>query len=179
MIGTRDAGTATEFLQDLAERIRGRIQLTTDGHSMYLSAVEDSFSGRVDYAQLVKIYGASPEPQHRYSPPVCTGCQKVRVIGRPDMAKVSTSYVENLNQHTRQNVKRFARLTNAHSKKAENHAHAVALNFYAHNFIRVHSTLTKQRGAKTTPAMATGLAASPLTVEDMVAMMDPKAVTVR
>jgi len=107
------------------------------------------------------------------------GCNKVRVIGRPDMAKVSTSYVENLNLQVRQNCKRFTRLTNAHSRKAENHAHAVAPNFFAHNFIPVHSTLTSSAEGQDDPAMAVGIATRPLTVDDLVTWMDPKSVTIK
>jgi hypothetical protein len=130
---------------------------------------------------IVKEY-ASPteEDRRRYSPPICTAAHKTRVIGRPDMAEVSTSYVEALNLATRQHCKRFARLTIAHSKKQENHAHATALHFFAHNFIRVHSTLTKERsGVKTTPAMAAGLTDRPWTMDDMLTMMDPENVTIK
>jgi IS1 family transposase len=182
MVGARNAENTYAFMEDLAQRVRGRIQLTTDGWHAYTGAVRHAFGfARCDYAQLVKEY-ASPqdlEGQRRYSPPICTGAIRIRVIGRPEMEKVSTSYVENLNLNTRQHCKRFARLTIAHSRKAENHVHAVALNFFVHNFIRVHSTLTSERKTKTTPAMASGLTDRPWTVEDMLNLMDPESVTIK
>lgn len=182
LVGARNVENTYAFIEDLAQRVTGRIQLTTDGWAAYTGAVRHAFSfGRCDYAQLVKEY-ASPtdaESARRYSPPICTGAIKIRMIGRPEMAKVSTSHVEALNLATRQHCKRFARLTIAHSRKQENHAYAVALHFFAHNFIRVHTTLSKDRGTKTTPAMATGLTGKVWTVEDLLALMDPKSVTVK
>lgn len=181
LVGARNAENTFAFVGDLAQRVAGRIQLSSDSWGPYMGAVRHAFGfARCDYAQVVKSY-ASPdvEGQRRYSPPICTGVLKVRMIGRPDPAKVSTSYVENLNLSTRTHCKRFARLTIAHSKKQENHAHAVALNFFAHNFLRVHSTLSKEAGRKTTPAMASGLTDHVWTVEEMLVVMDPKAVTVR
>jgi IS1 family transposase len=182
LVGARNMENTYAFMEDLAQRVRGRIQLTTDGWNGYIGAVRHAFGfGRCDYAQLVKEF-ATPldlESQRRYSPPICTGAHKIRLIGRPEMEKVSTSYVENLNLNTRQHCKRFARLTIAHSRKAENHAHAVALNFFAHNFMRVHSSLTSERKAKTTPAMAAGLTDRPWTVEDLLILMDPESVTVK
>ena len=182
LVGARNAENTYAFMEDLAGRVRGRIQLTTDGWTHYVGAVRHAFGfARCDFAQLVKQYAMPMDElgQRRYSPPICTGAHKIRVIGRPDIAKVSTSYVENLNLNTRQHCKRFARLTIAHSRKAENHAHAVALNFFAHNFIRVHSTLSSERKARTTPAMASGLTDRPWTVEDMLTLMDPESVTVK
>lgn len=182
LVGARNTENTYAFIEDLAGRVRGRIQLTTDGWAAYVGAVRYAFGfGRCDFAQLVKQY-ASPqdiEGQRRYSPPLCTGAIKIRMIGRPEIGKVSTSYIENLNLNTRQHCKRFARLTIAHSRKAENHAHAVALNFFAHNFIRVHSTLTSERKVKTTPAMASGLTDRPWTVDDLLTLMDPEAVTIK
>lgn len=181
LVGARNAENTYAFIGDLAQRVAGRIQLTTDAWGPYTGAVRHAFGfARCDYAQIVKSY-ASPdvEGQRRYSPPVCTGVLKIRMIGRPDPAKVSTSYIEALNLGTRTHCKRFARLTIAHSRKQENHAHAVALHFFAHNFIRVHSTLTKKRGAKTTPAMASGLTDRVWTVDDILTLMDPKSVTVK
>jgi IS1 family transposase len=176
LIGARSTENTYAFIEDLSRRLVHRVQLTTDGWGAYLGAVRRAFAfGRCDFAQLVKQYAAEVEPgTNRYSPPLCTGAIKIRRIGRPDPAHVSTSYVEALNLATRQHCKRFARLTIAHSKKAENHVHAAALHFFAHNFIRVHSTLSKKRGKKTTPAMAAGLTNRPWTVEDILAMMDPK-----
>jgi IS1 family transposase len=183
LVGARNQENTYAFIEDLAQRVTGRIQLTTDAWPAYLGAVRHAFGfGRCDYARIVKEY-ASPvdlEDRKRYSPPICTAAHRVRMIGRPDMAEVSTSYVEALNLATRQHCKRFARLTIAHSKKQENHAHATALHFFAHNFIRVHSTLTKENGGrKTTPAMASGLADRPWTVEDILNLMDPDSVTIK
>ena len=182
LVGARNNENTFAFMEDLAGRVRGRIQLTTDGWPAYVPAVRHAFGfARCDFAQLIKQYAISidEESRRRYSPPMCTGAFKIRVIGRPEMAKVSTSYVENLNLNTRQHCKRFARLTIAHSRKAENHVHAVALNFFAHNFIRVHTTLTSERRARTTPAMAAGLTDRPWTVDDLLTLMDPKSVTVK
>ena len=181
LVGARNPENTYAFIGDLAQRVSGRIQLSTDGWQAYIGAVRHAFGfARCDYAQIVKKYAAPDvEGQRRYSPPVCTGVLKVRMIGRPDPEKISTSYVEAMNLATRTHCKRFARLTIAHSRKQENHAHAVALHFFAHNFIRVHSTLSKAAGAKMTPAMASGLTDRVWTVEDLVDLMDPKAVTVK
>jgi hypothetical protein len=162
-----------------------RIQLSVDGWSAYLTAVRRAFAfGRVDLAAIIKELGqpfsGESGPSRRYSPPVETSIQKVRLIGNPDMEKANTSYVERLNLATRQVCKRFARLTSAHSRKAENHSHAVALSFFAHNFLKVHSTLTKQRdGVKTTPAMAAGITDHVWSVDELVERMDSRSVTVK
>lgn len=183
LVGARNAENTFAFMEDLAQRVRGRIQLTTDGWVHYVGAVRHAFGfARCDFAQLVKEYSRPMdlESVRRYSPPVCTAAHKIRMIGRPDMDLVSTSYVENLNLQTRHNCKRFARLTIAHSRKAENHVHAVALNFFAHNFMRVHSTLTKDAGGrKMTPAMCARLTDHVWTVEDMLTLMDPQSVTIK
>jgi IS1 family transposase len=176
LVGPRDYRSTQQFMDDVSSRLANRVQLTTDGLGWYLPAVRQAFEfARVDFAQLVKSYGASMEqgPARRYSPPVCTGATKVRRIGRPDEELVSTSYVERLNLNTRQNCRRFTRLTNAFSKKAANHAYAVALNFFAHNFIKPHGTLTKAAGVKTTPAMAAGLTNYVWTMADLLSMMSP------
>lgn len=181
LVGARNPENTYAFIGDLAQRVAGRISFRRTGGAPNTGAVRHAFGfARCDYAQVIKSY-ATPdvEGQRRYSPPVCTGVLKIRMIGRPDPAKVSTSYVEALNLGTRTHCKRFARLTIAHSKKQENHAHAVALHFFAHYFIRVHTTLTKKGGPKMTPAMASGLTTLVWTVEDMLALMDPKSVTVR
>src|SRR6266849_3167591 len=151
LVGGRDSGYAIEFMDDLRSRLANRVQLTTDGHRAYLEAVEGAFGADVDYAQLVKLYGESPEAEKRYSPAVCIGARKSRVEGNPDPAHVSTSYAERHNLNMRMQMRRFTRLTNAFSKKIENHAHAVALHMMYYNFVRIHKTL------RTTPAMAAGV----------------------
>src|ERR1035437_7561861 len=152
LVGGRDAGWAFDFMQDCAERIRGRVQITTDGHKAYLEAVEGAFGMEVDYAQLQKIYGAPTDAdQRRYSPAKCIGADMKMVSGNPDPKHVSTSYVERQNLSMRMGMRRFTRLTNGFSKKFENHAHQVALYFFHYNFCRVHSSL------RVTPAMEAGL----------------------
>lgn len=175
LVGSRDAETASTFLQDVAARLLHRIQLSTDGHGMYQVAVRAAFGHRVDWAQIIKTYGqtAGVEPNRRYSPAVCTGTEKVRCIGNPDRALVSTSGVERSNLTLRMTSRRFTRLTNAFSKKAENHAHAVSLAFMSYNFCTPHGTLTKAKGGiKTTPAMAAGITNRPWAVEDILARLD-------
>ena len=152
LVGGRDGWWAAEFMNDVASRIRGRVQLTTDAHRPYLEAVEGAFGADIDYATLQKIYGASDEPEKRYSPAKCIGCDMKNVIGSPDPAHVSTSYVERQNLTMRMSMRRFTRLTNGFSKKIENHAAAVALHFIHYNFSRIHKTL------RITPAMAAGIA---------------------
>lgn len=151
MAGARDAGTATAFLQDIEGRLKNRVQLTTDGHKMYLTAVADAFGSGVDFAQLVKVYGNNPEGQTRYSPAQCLGTKRMAIVGAPDQDHVSTSYVERQNLNMRMGMRRFTRLTNAFSKKIENHIHMLAIFHMWYNFARVHQTL------RVTPAMEAGL----------------------
>ena len=165
LVGGRDTGWAVEFLEDCASRIRSRVQVTTDGYKPYLEAVEGAFGMDVDYAQLQKIYGASDEPEKRYSPAKCIGCEMKVVIGDPDPKHVSTSYVERQNLTMRMSMRRFTRLTNGFSKKAENHCHAVALHYMHYNFCRVHQTL------RVTPAMEAGITDHVWTVEDVIALL--------
>ena len=169
LCGGRDAGYANEFMQDVADRLATRVQLTTDGHKAYLDAVEGAFGAAVDYAQLVKMYGDAPSPAGRYSPAECTGIKKTRIEGRPDKEHVSTSYVERQNLNFRMGMRRFTRLTNAFSKKVEPHYAMVCLYTVFHNYVRIHKTL------KCTPAMAAGLTPKLWGMMDLVAMIDALA----
>ena len=153
-VGTRDAESAYEFIHDLAARLTNRVQLTTDGHKAYIEAVENAFGHDVDFAQLIKMYGnagQSKEDARRYSPSECTGIEKRRVTGNPNTKDISTSYVERQNLTMRMHMRRFTRLTNAFSKKLENHMHAISLYFMFYNFCKIHKTL------RVTPAMAAGI----------------------
>ena len=151
-VGGRDSDSAIIFMHDLAARLANRVQLTSDGHRAYLEAVEGAFGADVDYAQLVKLYGpTSDSAKGRYSPAECIGARKDRIEGNPDPKHVSTSLSERSNLTIRMHTRRFTRLTNAFSKKVENHAHAVALHMMYYNFVRVHQTL------RMTPAMAAGV----------------------
>jgi len=167
-VGTRDADAAYAFMMDVASRLAGRVQLTTDGHKAYLSAVDAAFSygPGVDYAQLVKVYGAAPEAEKRYSPPICLGAERMEIRGAPDPEHISTSYVERQNLAMRMGMRRFTRLTNAFSKKLENHMHALAIYFMHYNFVRIHQTL------RCTPSMEAGVTDRLWSIKDMVAMVD-------
>jgi len=173
LIGGRDADYAHEFIQDVAGRLANRVQLTTDGHKAYLEAVEGAFGADIDYAMLVKQYGAPVGAPGRYSPGECTGAIKTRVEGRPDAKHVSTSYAERQNLTMRMSMRRFTRLTNAFSKKAENHAHMVALYTTWYNFVRQHKTL------RCSPAMAAGLSTTLWSMEEVVALIDAAAEPVK
>lgn len=166
LLGDRSGATAEVFIADLADRLANRIQLTSDGHKAYLDAVEKAFGNDVDYAQLVKLYGESPEAQKRYSPAECVGCKREAVTGRPDPKHVSTSFAERANLTMRMGMRRFTRLTNAFSKDAENHAHSIAIHFMHYNFVRIHQTL------RITPAMAAGVTGKLWELADVVAMID-------
>lgn len=166
-IGDRGYGAAREFIDDLAERLANRVQLTSDGHKAYLKAVGDAFGGGIDYAMLVKIYGQDPQSaERRYSPAECIGAEKRPMIGNPDPDHISTSFVERQNLTMRMSMRRFTRLTNGFSKKIENHACAVALHAMFYNFVRVHQTL------KTTPAKAAGVTTRVWQFADIVDMID-------
>jgi len=165
-VGDRSGQSAMVLMDDLRERIVNRVQLTTDGHKAYLEAVEGAFGGDVDYAQLHKIYGTTPGAPGRYSPADCVGIQKRRVEGNPDPKHVSTSYVERQNLTMRMSMRRFTRLTNAFSKKLDNHIHALALYFVHYNFCRIHKTL------RVSPAMAAGVTDRLWSFDDVLAKMD-------
>lgn len=162
MVGDRNAGFATDFLRDVAARVSNRVQLTTDGHRMYLVAVPTGFHDAVDYAQLVKVYGNDPEGHKRYSPAQCLGTERKEILGSPDPRYISTSFVERQNLTMRMNMRRFTRLTNAFSKKLENHMHAVALFYMHYNFCRIHQTL------RVTPAMAAGVTQHLWSIQDVI-----------
>jgi len=171
MVGGRDSQYALMFLEDLAARVDGRFQLTTDGHHAYLSTFEDAFDRPIDYAQLVKIYGEVPEAQKgRYSPAEFNGSKKKVVEGNPDMKHVSTSHVERHNLTMRMSMRRFTRLTNAFSKKVENHCHALALYFVFYNFCRQHKSL-----GGVSPAMQAGLTDTLHDMEWIVGLIDERA----
>jgi len=165
-IGRRDADSAMAFVSDLASRLADRVQLTSDGLRTYLTAVVAAFGEAVDYAMLVKVYGNDPKAEKRYSPAICTACKKEAIIGDPDPKHISTSYIERQNLTMRMGIRRFTRLTNAFSKKIENHAAAVSLHMMYYNFGRVHMTL------KTTPAVASGVADHVWSIEEIIALMD-------
>ena len=166
MVGTRDAYAAQAFIGDLAMRLANRVQLTSDGNAPYLQAVEESFGADIDYAMLVKHYGTPEGAIGRYSPGECIGVEQRRVEGRPDPAHVSTSYIERSNLTMRMGNRRFTPLTNAFSKKAENHAHMVALHMMYYNFVRIHQTI------KCSPAMAAGVTTKLWEVADVVQMLE-------
>ncbi len=167
-IGTRGASTGYALMQDLAGRLANRIQLTTDGHRVYADAVESAFGSDIDYAMLVKLYGNDRESETRYSPAECIGCKTAAISGHPNPRHISTSFVERQNLTMRMQMRRFTRLTNAFSKKIENHAHAVALHFMHYNFCRVHQTL------RVTPAMEAGISSRVWAIADIVKLIGSK-----
>ncbi len=169
LVADRDTESAVIFMQDIKDRILNRIQLTTDGHRPYLQAVKEAFDYDVDYAMLVKMYGGSEgntETERKYSPAECTGCKKTRVMGDPRPKFISTSYVERQNLTMRMHMRRFTRLTNAFSKKVENHCYAIALHFVYYNFCKIHQSLS------VTPAMQSGLTKRVMTIEDIVRLTE-------
>jgi len=169
LIGSRDADAAQDFMHDVAERLANRVQLSTDGHGVYLSAVLGAFGIDVDYAQLIKIYGPTADaigPERKYSPGGCCGTRKQRLLGKPIKALVSTSYVEKHNQTMRQHMKRFARLTAGHSKKIDNHVHMVALYTCWYNFARINSSV------RMSPAMAARLTDTFWDIGDIVKLIE-------
>jgi IS1 family transposase len=165
LVGNRDLQSARIFIDDLAGRLAHRIQLTTDGLRVYLDAVEGSFGSEIDYAMLSKLYAASQEAV-RYSPAECVGAERKVIMGRPDQAHISTSYVERSNVSMRMGMRRFTRLTNGFSKKVENHAYSVALYFMHYNFAKVHGTL------RVTPAMEAGVSDHVWEIEEIAALLN-------
>jgi IS1 family transposase len=171
-VGDRSGATAIEFMDDLRARLANRVQLTTDGHKAYLEAVEGAFGDDVDYAMLVKLYGAatgSKGHERKYSPAECTGARKELVTGHPVKELVSTSHVERQNLTMRMGMRRFTRLTNGFSKKLENHLHMLSLYFVHYNFVRVHKSL------RMTPAMAAGVSDTLHDMEWIVGLIDARA----
>jgi IS1 family transposase len=161
-VGDHSGQSAMAMMDDIRMRLANRVQLTADGHKAYLEAVEGAFGDDVDFAQLVKLYGAAPEAfKGRYSPADCIGVKKIKVTGSPERKHVSTSYVERQNLTMRMSMRRFTRLTNGFSKKVDNHIHALALYFAFYNFCRIHKTL------KVSPAMAAGITDKPWSLEDI------------
>lgn len=165
-VSDRSGDAAMEFVCDLSKRLANRVQVTTDGHRAYIEAVERAFGADVDYAQLVKLYGQAPEGQRRYSPPVITGTQTMCCTGNPDPKHISTSFAERQNLSMRMGLRRFTRLTNAFSKKVENHVHALAIYFMHYNFVRIHQTL------RVTPAMAAGVSQTLWSLTDIIRVVD-------
>jgi IS1 family transposase len=164
-LGDRNATTAKHFVDDVAQRLANRVQLTTDGHRVYLDAVENAFGCEVDYAMLVKTFESTQE-ETRYSPAKCVSCESKVITGNPDVKHISTSYVERHNWTVRTAMRRYTRLSNGFSRKVENHAAAVALNYFAYNFIQIHRTL------RTSPAMAAGVTDHLWSVTDLVALWE-------
>jgi IS1 family transposase len=170
LVGDRDASAVNAFIADLKPRLANRVQLTTDGHKAYLHAVSQEFGpDGVDYGMLVKLYGSDPQAQKRYSPATLISIDKDLILGSPDMEHISTPYVERQNLTMRMSMRRFTRLTNAFSKKVENHYHALSLYFVWYNFVRSHKSL---KGS--TPAMTAGLVSSPLEMSDIVTLIDQR-----
>jgi len=166
-VGRRDAESGMAFIKDLSERLSHRVQLSTDGFKVYLTAIEEAFGCEIDYAMIVKIYGHSEDDESkRYSPAECIGCEKEVITGKPNMELVSTSYIERQNLTMRMGMRRFTRLTNGFSKKIENHMHAIALHYMHYNFVRIHKTL------RCTPAMEAGVTKRLWSIEDIVKLLD-------
>lgn len=166
LLGDRTASTARAFMADLASRLSERVQMTSDSPNVYPAAVVRAFGTEIDFAQLRKIYGESSEPEKRYSPAVCIGCKKEVILGDPDPTHVSTSYVDRHNLSVRMSNRRYTRLTNAFSRKLENHSASVALGYFTYNFIKIHRTL------RVTPAMAAGVTDRLWEVSDLVALLE-------
>jgi IS1 family transposase len=168
MVGLRDGAAAVEFMKDLAGRLSHRVQLTTDGLKHYLEAVDHAFSGDIDYAQVIKIYGADRPDDARYSPAQCIGTERRTISGEAERKHASTSYVERQNLTMRMHMRRFTRLTNGFSKKLDNHIAAVSLHFMHYNFVRIHQTL------RMSPAMAAGVTDRLWEISDIVRLLEER-----
>jgi IS1 family transposase len=168
-LGTRGAQTAKRFMDDLASRLANRVQLTTDGHRVYLQAVEDAFGKDIDYAMLIKLYGEDRHTEARYSPAECIGCREQAIMGRPNSQYISTSHVERQNLTMRMSMRRFTRLTNAFSKKVDNHSWAIARHYMHYNFCRIHQTL------RVTPEMEAGISEHVWSIEEPVGLLDSES----
>lgn len=166
-VGRRDAQSGIAFIKDLSERLARRVQISTDGFKVYLTAIEEAFGCEVDYGMVVKVYGHNEaDDSKRYSPAECIGCEKEAISGSPDMELVSTSYIERQNLTMRMGMRRFTRLTNGFSKKIENHMAAIAIHYMYYNFVRIHKSL------RCSPAMAAGVSNTLWSIEDMVKLLD-------
>jgi IS1 family transposase len=168
-VGDRDADTAYDFMCDVKSSVKNRVQLSTDGLKLYLNAVPDAFGSKIDYAVVLKVYGApygGGYSERKYSPDQCSSVEKKRIMGKPLPENISTSYIERQNLTMRMHMRRFTRLTNAFSKKMENHCHAIALHFVYYNFCKIHTTL------RVTPAMEAGLTKDLMSIEDIVRLVD-------
>ena len=169
LVGERSAAYAEKFISDLAGRLAHRVQLTSDGHKPHLEAVDKAFGSEIDYSMLVKIYSNPPTGNTtRYSPGVCCGIRKMKIKGNPEVGDVSISYAERLNLQIRMSMRRYTRLTNAHSKKIENHIHAFAMFTMFYNFCRIHSSL------RVTPAMASGVSDHVWSLEEIVGLLESR-----
>jgi IS1 family transposase len=171
LVGQRNEQCAAEFINDLASRITGKVQMTTDGLKLYINAIEGAFGGAIDYAMLTKLYGASGNDnsaETRYSPGRIKGTELAVMVGEPDRKHVSTSYVERANLTMRMSMRRFTRLTNGFSKKFENHCHMISLFMFNYNFIRIHQTI------RCTPAMEAGITDQLWEMSDLVALIESR-----
>ncbi len=166
LVGRRDAQTAHPFMHDLASRLSNRVQLTTDGLHAYLEATDSAFGTEIDYARLIKVYGSDPNAERRYAPPVCIETKVQVITGDPAIEHISTSFIERQNLQMRMSMRRFTRLTNGHSKKVENHMHALSVHYVHYNFARM------QRALGGTPAMTAGLTDRVWSVEDIIGLLD-------
>jgi IS1 family transposase len=165
-LGDRGPQSAHIVMRDLAQRLNNRVQLTSDGYRVYIDAVEHAFGSEVDYSMMVKVFGSDRDQQVRYSPGVCIGTEVIRINGNPDPQHVSTSFAERQNWTVRTNMRRYTRLSNGFSRKIQNHETAVALNYFAYNFIKIHRTL------RISPAMAAGVSDRLWEVSDLVALWE-------